>query len=174
MAQPTFGGSDKINSLNGTIFNRGAAVATIEGHWDKTVYITPSGGRKETLFDALTTPILPKYVLPVSQLGPWESRRLWQAASDLLRVRPVVDWDAVEREKAKLEEDQRKLECHRHEDPAKWHTKLFHEVPLKNPVTGVVEPFYKFTHLVRGCAAVGTAHVCEVVVCCCCSEREAV
>lgn len=31
------------------------------------------------------------------------SRRLWRAVTAALRTRPVVDWNLVEREKAKLE-----------------------------------------------------------------------
>jgi len=145
--KPMWGGADKLNALTGVIRHGDSEVATVEGHWDSVIHITPTRGAKTVLIDVTTTPVMPKYVLPEALQGPWESRRLWHKAATLLNCRPVVDWDAVNREKEILEEDQRKLECHRHEEPSPWHTKLFHPTPFKNPITHTVEPLHRFMFL---------------------------
>ena len=89
-------------------------------------------------------------------------RSLWRHAVDRLNARPHVDWDAVDREKAKLEEAQRLLPVHQ-PTPGPWHTKVFHEVAFSNPVTGETQPFYTFDHLVRAALAVSLARAVACV-----------
>ena len=55
-------------------------------------------------------------------------------------ARPIVDWAAVDKEKAHLEEEQRVLACHAHRpghvDFEDFPTKKFHEKQVKDPLTG--------------------------------------
>jgi hypothetical protein len=84
---------------------------------------------RQLFLDIAETPVAPKMVLPISAQGPWESRRLWRHAATELSKRPKVDWDAVDREKGHLEEEQRLLPCHAKvgsADYKDWKTKKFH------------------------------------------------
>lgn len=160
-----WGGADKLNSLTGTLSHNGTEIAKLDGHWDKIIYYTPKGGSKvcpsavlsgcaavlspfvnqEVLVNLETAPVMPKYVLPIAQQNPWESRRLWSKAANLLNVRPTVDWDAVDAAKGELEHAQRQLPVHQ-KVPGPWYTKKFHERPFKNPLTGADEQMYTFDY----------------------------
>ena len=91
---------------------------------------------------------------------------LWREATELLEKRPTVDWDAVDRAKGALEEEQRKLPCHQ-EEPGPWDTKKFHLRAFDNPLTGEKEEMYVFDHAVRANKNTTPALVC----CCCACER---
>lgn len=126
----------------------GKKVADITGKWDKSFDIIDRRVKKAkpTLFlDTRTEPIMPKHVLPLSEQGPWESRRLWSEVTQKLDERPEVDWMAVDRMKGKLEDAQRLLACHQ-EGGEPWMPKLFHEVPLHNPLTGEDEMVYRMDY----------------------------
>jgi hypothetical protein len=110
--------------------SRGEELFTVQGHWDKAITITPHKGKAQAFLDVASLKVAPKYVLPLSAQGPWESRRLWRYATEELNARPTVDWDAVDREKGQLEEEQRLLACHAKVGSAEfkeWDTKKFHK-----------------------------------------------
>jgi oxysterol-binding protein-related protein 8 len=152
--KPMFGGADRLNGLNGIIKRTtGAGGAKdlfhVTGHWDSVMYIAPADARasKEVLLDVGAEVVSPKHVLPLELQGPWESRRLWRWASGELAARPVVNWSAVDREKAQLEEEQRLLPCHHHgghgrskEHTDGWETKKFHKKTVRDPLTGACAP----------------------------------
>jgi len=157
----TFSGSDRLHGVDGHIktipegastavkkagwFSKGGSaegevLAHVSGHYDRVLFITPTGGPTDVLMDLSTARVAPKYVLPLSLQGPWESRRLWQFATSELLKRPVVDWAAVDREKAQLEEEQRLVPCHNFKPGtagyADWATKRFHTRPMPDLVAG--------------------------------------
>jgi len=147
-------------------FSRGAGpagepLATVSGHFTKALYWTPAGAgaAQELLLDLARAPVAPKWVLPLALQGPWESRRLWQFATAELLARPRVDWDAVDREKAQLEEEQRLVPCHKgkpgsaaHED---WATKRFHPRPVEDLVSGGERELYIYDGFDRAPRAAG-------------------
>ena len=124
-------GSATLNSVEGRVFAEGAGgkkIASIRGHWDKVLFITPEGGAEAPWLDLAATPVMPKLVLPLEAQGPWESRRLWRYCSEELQQRPEVNWAAVDREKGQLEEEQRVLPCHAKHGSAEykdWQAKVF-------------------------------------------------
>ena len=170
-----FGSSDRLKSLDGRIYrlapdgkSKGEELFTFCGYTDGLISITPKGGVPSTFLDIPSLPIAPKRVLPIDEQGPWESRRLWQFATKELNVRPRVDWDAVDKEKSQLEEEQRLLPCHAKAGSpafAEWPTKKFalkrfvgvhrggeglssfsHSVyRVTDGVTGTVRELYAFT-----------------------------
>lgn len=130
-----FGKSDAMNSVTATVYQlqedgrtKAKDLFTITGHWDKKLFMNVKGAKQELFLDVTALKVSPKMVLPISVQGPWESRRLWQFATKHLSTRPRVDWDAVEREKAQLEEEQRLVPCHfkpGSKDFKEWKTKKF-------------------------------------------------
>lgn len=165
----TFSSADRLHSVEGVIktipegagtaskkggwFSKGGAPAgeelgTITGHFDKSLFFTAPGGATTLLMDLTTAPVAPKYVLPLHLQGPWESRRLWQFATSELVKRPIVDWAAVDREKAQLEEEQRMIPCHAAKPGAAgyadWATKKFHTKPMPDLHAGGEKPLFVF------------------------------
>ena len=138
-----FSSAAVLNSLDGKILEDprlkaegrvgegGKVLATLKGHWDKAIKLSgegePAGGA--AWLDLASLPVAPKHVLPLAAQGPWESRRLWQYASEELAKRPAVDWTAVDKEKGQLEQEQRLVPCHaaKHGAPGHraWEPKLF-------------------------------------------------
>lgn len=182
----TFSSSDKLHAVEGTIrtipegastavkkggwFSKGGlaaegeVLAKITGHYKDVLYVTPTEtGKQEILVDIKRCPIRPKRVLPISLQGPWESRRLWQFATEQLLRRPLVDWEAVDREKAQLEEEQRLVPCHAfkpgHAGHEEWKTKKFHLRKLPDVVGGTAEgkEHYVFDGFDCGVAATAPA-----------------
>ena len=165
----TFSSADRLHSVEGRVvripegasattkkagwFSKGGAaegelIGTISGHYDKVLFWGDASGALEPLADLTALPVAPKWVLPLSLQGPWESRRLWQFATTALLVRPKVDWDAVDREKAQLEEEQRLVPCHNFKPGApgyaEWPTKKFHMSKVLNIIDGKEEQLFLF------------------------------
>lgn len=148
--KPFIGYADRLNSLSAVIRRMGHAGSTahgeelfhISGHWDSEMHITAAakGAAKELFLDVRKETVSPKYVLPLEQQGPWESRRLWAHCTAELVARPIVNWAAVDKEKAQLEEEQRLLPCHTHKEKSPefvpWVTKKFHKKAVADPIKG--------------------------------------
>ena len=148
----------------------------LHGHWDKQIFETLPTGEEEVragrgggrgahagahdpilppppfpaqlFLDIASLPVAAKHVLPVSEQGPWESRRLWQHTTAALGTRPAVDWMAVEREKGQLEEEQRLLACHARAGSAEfraWPTKCFATRAVRDETTGATRELFAFT-----------------------------
>ncbi len=135
-----------LNAVDAHVYRLGADghsraedIYSLSGHWDREIVLTPAkgapaasagGASKGVFLDVSKLQVAPKYVLPPSEQGPWESRRLWRFAAEELSKRPAVDWDAVDREKGQLEEEQRLLACHAKHGSSEyrdWETKKFHK-----------------------------------------------
>jgi Oxysterol-binding protein len=130
-----------LNGVNGTISQDKDVLFSFEGTWDKSIEITNMKTKQKSEYlDVTKQTISPKYVLPISLEGPWESRRLWQNTTIELTKRPTVDWSKVDREKAQLEEEQRLLACHSVKESSpqfkQWGFKKFHPKKTTHPITG--------------------------------------
>lgn len=170
--KPFFGGADKMNSIVGAIRrisgscaentvklhdksfavnHKGEEIYTLSGHWDKVLFIASKGGSPAPLLDITKTPVSPKFALPNNIQGPWESRRLWQYATDELKKRPKVEWSNVDREKAQLEEEQRLVPCHLYKEGQdgyeEWPAKAFYKSKIVCPLTGEHKELYIFKDL---------------------------
>lgn len=149
-----FGKSDVLNSVTATVYTlkedgrtKDKELFTITGHWDKKLYINVKGSKPELFLDVTSLKVAPKMVLPISAQGPWESRRLWQYATKYLNTRPKVDWNAVEREKGHLEEEQRLVPCHfkpGSKEFKEWKTKKFQKQKVLDPITNQPRELYIF------------------------------
>lgn len=143
-----------LNGVEGHIYTLGKdgmskqeELFHITGHWDREIMIAPHKGKPGLFLNVAELHVAPKYVLPLDQQGPWESRRLWQYAASELAQRPIVDWDAVDREKGQLEEEQRLLACHAKQGSAEykdWVTKKFHKKEITDAVTGHTREMFLF------------------------------
>lgn len=149
-----FSGRDRLNGVDARIYRINAEgkksedLFQVTGNWDKQMHIAGAkGGKPELFLDIERTPVAPKYVLPLEAQGPWESRRLWRYAAEHLQSRPKVDWDAVDREKGQLEEEQRLLACHAKTSAPEyrdWVTKKFHPKKVTDPITGTTKEWFLF------------------------------
>jgi len=140
-----------IYSLNKDGISKHEDLFHLTGHWDREIFITPTKGKQTLFLNVAELKVAPKYVLPLDQQGPWESRRLWQYAASELAQRPTVDWDAVDREKGQLEEEQRLLACHAKHGSAEyadWVTKKFHKKEIIDAVTGHNREMFIFDDIV--------------------------
>lgn len=98
--KPTFGGEFHLVSGYISQSDTGRKLFTIEGKWTERFNITDCATGATSLFlDVTTEPIAPKFVLPLEQQGPWESRRVWVSVTNMMAMRPTVDWTRVDREK---------------------------------------------------------------------------
>lgn len=124
----------------------GKVVRTIDGKWNRVLKIKdPKKRGDEVLFDVAKTDIAAKMMLPVENMGEWESRKLWGRVTDAFRGEEP-DWAAVSREKSALEEAQRQLPCHSHggQETEGWETKKFHLQPWVSPISGEEEQVWTF------------------------------
>jgi len=111
------------NALTGKVKDKnGSVVATIDGQWDETIYVTFKGSKKQVLFDALNTKTVLPDVLPNDKQHPYESRRLWEKVTAGIKAK---DLDAATDGKSFLEQRQRDEAKERKEANKEWVTTHF-------------------------------------------------
>ncbi|KNB44740.1 oxysterol-binding protein [Blastocystis sp. subtype 4] len=141
-----FGGD--YNRVTATITHNGEVIHYLHGHWDSCFYLTDPSKKQESLFlDVTKLTVLPKKVLDVPYQGPYESRCLWNTVTQAIRRPEGPDWNTVQVNKTKLEDDQRKLPCQqKHDSPAyrPWTQKLFVKVPHQG--VGKMDNGYRFKY----------------------------
>jgi hypothetical protein len=125
--KPFMGG--EYNKLKGKIIMKGKdgkdlVLHTFEGGWDKVIKIKDAKGKEEILFDVDKTPVQKKFVTPIDQQGPWESRRAWDEVSKALKKHDHVN---AEKAKTVIEDLQRKYVIERTAKKIEYQTKLFHK-----------------------------------------------
>lgn len=124
--KPFLGGSDAINVVTGKIKLGKETLATISGHWDKECRIKDLKTGEETiLFKAdaeMRSKRLKRYLVPMDEQLPHESKRLWRNVSDAIAREDQV---AATDEKTLLEEDQRAKAKERLENNVEYFPELF-------------------------------------------------
>lgn len=124
--KPFLGGSDAINVVTGKIKLGKETLATISGHWDKECRIKDVKTGEETiLFKAdaeMRSKRLKRYLVPMDQQLPHESKRLWRNVSDAIAREDQI---AATDEKTLLEEDQRAKAKERLDNNAEYLPELF-------------------------------------------------
>lgn len=124
--KPFLGGSDAINVVTGKIKLGKETLATISGHWDKECRIKDVKTGEETiLFKAdaeMRSKRLKRYLVPMDEQLPHESKRLWRKVSDAIAREDQV---AATDEKTLLEEDQRAKAKERLENNVEYFPELF-------------------------------------------------
>lgn len=124
--KPFLGGSDAINVVTGKIKLGKETLATISGHWDKECRIKDVKTGEETiLFKAdaeMRSKRLKRYLVPMDEQLPHESKRLWRNVSDAIAREDQV---AATDEKTLLEEDQRAKAKERLENNVEYFPELF-------------------------------------------------
>lgn len=124
--KPFLGGSDAINVVTGKIKLGKETLATISGHWDKECRIKDVKTGEETiLFKAdaeMRSKRLKRYLVPMDEQLPHESKRLWRNVSDAIAREDQV---AATDEKTLLEEDQRAKAKERLENNVEYLPELF-------------------------------------------------
>ncbi|XP_007561470.1 oxysterol-binding protein-related protein 5 isoform X1 [Poecilia formosa] len=126
--KPFLGGTSSVNQISGKIVIEDELLATIDGHWDKEVFIQEKrSSQQETLWNPtkeIRSRRLKRQVVQLDQQGEFESERLWQHVTRAIRDRDQV---RATQEKFVLEEAQRTEAKERGQRP--WIPKLFQEDP---------------------------------------------
>ncbi|KAG8230009.1 hypothetical protein J437_LFUL008450, partial [Ladona fulva] len=106
--RPFLGGSEQTNAISGRLKLGKETLATIEGHWDSSVFIRDKRTGEEQLFWSVTPEIrarrLKRYTVPIEHQGEFESERLWMHVSTAIQQDDQV---AATEQKTILEEMQR-------------------------------------------------------------------
>ncbi|XP_030649288.1 oxysterol-binding protein-related protein 5-like [Chanos chanos] len=129
--KPVFGSSSQKNQVSGTICIGDQLLATVEGHWDKEIFLCERGtGKREMLWNS--TPQgrrqrLKRRVILPDQQGPLESARLWRHVSDAVLS---GDQRRAVQERYVVEETQRWDMRVRGDDP--WTPHFFRLDPVTN------------------------------------------
>ncbi|XP_048835113.1 oxysterol-binding protein-related protein 11 isoform X1 [Brienomyrus brachyistius] len=99
-----------------------AVVCRVQGEWNGTLEFSHVNGDTHTV-DVTKLPVTRKWVRPIEQQGPFESRRLWQHVTEALRLKDI---EKATEHKRLLEERQRSEERCRVETQTAWRTRYFH------------------------------------------------
>ncbi|KAJ1976255.1 Oxysterol-binding protein 4 [Dimargaris verticillata] len=96
---------------------------TMEGRWMAKSTVTHVPTKKtKALFDATTKKPVPIHVLPVSEQGPLESRRVWHGVSHAINS---GDYSKASAQKSVLENEQRRKRKKRTENNHSWSPNYF-------------------------------------------------
>ena len=122
--KPFLGG--EMNVVYGKIKLGNETLATIEGHWDKSIAIKEKRtGTTSMLWEANTETFnrrLKRYVVPLEKQSDFESQKLWCKVSEAIKNN---DQKQATIEKTKLEEKQRKETKLRLDNSIKHQPRLF-------------------------------------------------
>uniref|UniRef100_A0A336KJY0 Oxysterol-binding protein n=1 Tax=Culicoides sonorensis TaxID=179676 RepID=A0A336KJY0_CULSO len=122
--KPFIGGSEYTNLVTGKIKLGKETLASINGHWDSTIFIKENG-QESILFEPtpeIRAKRLKRYTVPMESQGNFESERLWQL------VTAAIDRDdqvGATEEKTALEEAQRAAAKERKATCSEWVSQHF-------------------------------------------------
>lgn len=144
--------SGKKNSFKARIFkdtlsseDKEKAVITISGQWSGKSYAckgseSPSSKSDELFYDALAKEPEHLVVKPIEEQHPLESRKAWEKVAEAIKK---ADYDLINAEKSKIENEQRELRKKEKELGDSWKTRWFEEVDYESDVKDV------FTNLIN-------------------------
>ncbi|XP_072495556.1 oxysterol-binding protein-related protein 5 isoform X3 [Notamacropus eugenii] len=128
--KPFFGGSSGLNQISGKIKSGEEVLASLDGHWDREVYISdPKNGTTDVFWNP-TTDIrrqrLKRHIVLFEEQTELESERLWQHVTSAINKGDQVK---ATQEKSVLEEEQRRRARERQEAFLDWKPLLFLQDP---------------------------------------------
>ncbi|GFG28685.1 hypothetical protein Cfor_05970 [Coptotermes formosanus] len=126
--KPFLGGAEQTNTISGRLKLGKETLATIEGYWDGSIFITDRRTGEEQLFWKPTPEVrsqrLKRFTVPVDEQGEFESEHLWQHVSAAIARDDQV---AATEEKTALEEAQRAAAKERKMKCVEWVPKYFEQ-----------------------------------------------
>ncbi|KAM9302281.1 oxysterol-binding protein-related protein 5 [Gastrophryne carolinensis] len=125
--KPFFGGSDTLNQICGKIkLGGGDVLASLDGHWDREVYVSTAHNGSREIFWNPTTEIrrqrLKRHIVLFEEQTEMESERLWQHVTSAIND---GNQNQATNEKYFLEDAQRKSARERKEINEDWAPQLF-------------------------------------------------
>lgn len=118
--------ADYYNSINGKIYQGSKTTHTLEGHWDKKIYLVNKATEERSVLwevtDKTRSSRLRRFIVPTQQQNEKESVRLWSKVSEALKAGDHV---AATREKSLLEDAQRKDAKEHADNNISWDPDLF-------------------------------------------------
>uniref|UniRef100_A0A5F8GHU8 Oxysterol-binding protein n=1 Tax=Monodelphis domestica TaxID=13616 RepID=A0A5F8GHU8_MONDO len=128
--KPFFGGSSGLNQISGKIKSGEDVVASLEGHWDREVYISdPKNGGPDVFWNPtaeIRRQRLKRHIVLFEEQKELESERLWQHVTSAIHK---GDQLKATQEKFVLEEEQRRRARERQEALLDWKPRLFLQDP---------------------------------------------
>lgn len=106
------------------------ALATINGQWSGKCYVakgseTPSSKTHDLFYDSSASEPNHLQVKPIDQQHHLESRKAWEPVAEAIKK---ADYDLINTEKSKIENEQRDMRKQEKESGGKWNTRWFDEV----------------------------------------------
>lgn len=118
--------SGKAHSFHATVTQSGSSTSLLEVAGDWSGSSTVKKGTllpvSSTFWDANVSPREEIQVKPISEMGEYESRRLWQVVSQGIRT---GNYDVASKDKSRIENEQRALRKKREEEGTKHELKHF-------------------------------------------------
>uniref|UniRef100_A0A4X2KWT7 Oxysterol-binding protein n=1 Tax=Vombatus ursinus TaxID=29139 RepID=A0A4X2KWT7_VOMUR len=140
--KPFFGGSSGLNQISGKIKSGEDVLASLDGHWDREVYINdPKNGTTDVFWNPtvdIRRQRLKRHIVLFEEQTALESERLWQHVTSAINKGDQVK---ATQEKSVLEEEQRRRARERQEAFLEWKPLLF----LRDPSSQ--EWHYKYEDL---------------------------
>nr|XP_020826447.1 oxysterol-binding protein-related protein 5 isoform X8 [Phascolarctos cinereus] len=128
--KPFFGGSSGLNQISGKIKSGEDVLASLEGHWDREVYINdPRNGTADVFWNPtadIRRQRLKRHIVLFEEQTGLESERLWQHVTSAINKGDQVK---ATQEKSVLEEEQRRRARERQEAFLEWKPLLFLQDP---------------------------------------------
>ncbi|XP_072128393.1 oxysterol-binding protein-related protein 5-like isoform X2 [Mobula birostris] len=126
--KPFLGGNDNVNQITGKISLCEEVQATLQGHWDREVFIQEKKTGIPVTFWNVTSEIrkerLVRHIVWLEEQAEFESERLWQRVTRAIKNH---DQEQATQEKFILEEAQRKAAKERKEQCQDWVPRLFQQ-----------------------------------------------
>ncbi|TFY80784.1 hypothetical protein EWM64_g3222 [Hericium alpestre] len=119
--------SGTYNAVAGRVRKKDAEIGEISGKWSHVMeYKDMRTGKKRVLFDVDKggAKVAPKWVGPLEEQAPYESRRLWKELTEAIQRK---DMDAATAAKTKVEDAQRELRKLREESRDMHRSRFFVE-----------------------------------------------
>ncbi|XP_073460256.1 oxysterol-binding protein-related protein 5 isoform X1 [Aquarana catesbeiana] len=124
--KPFFGGSDTLNQISGKIKVAGELLASLDGHWDREVYLNDVQGGDRDIFWNPTSDIrrqrLKRHIVLFEEQTEMESERLWQHVTSAIHD---GNQNQATDEKYIIEDAQRKSAKERKDKDEEWMPQLF-------------------------------------------------
>ncbi|KAL1919830.1 uncharacterized protein VTP21DRAFT_1761 [Calcarisporiella thermophila] len=103
-------------------------ICRLKGSWRGEIWVEFEEKEKRLLIDMEALQVVPKTVRPISELGPWESRRVWKDVTNNILAK---DFSKATKAKIEIEERQRARAAARKEQGVE-HVPYFFHLPVRD------------------------------------------